>query len=154
MADVVPTPLVVTKALCDVAVSCVVVLQPFPKLPVPSWSLNKPVALDEFKKVTDNYFAVLEPARKLKVPQLPAQVSFFRGAGERGGEVFWGGGRPCIVCCCLGLECESQRWVGCEIQQRHDGEALKVFWRRAGDVSEMVQLQHCPSLLELGARWN
>jgi len=49
--------------------------KPFPKLPVPSWSLGKPVALDEFKKVTDSYFAALEPARKLKVPQLPAQVS-------------------------------------------------------------------------------
>jgi len=51
-----------------------VVLQPFPKLPVPSWSLGQPVALDEFKKVTDSYFAALEPTRKLKVPQLPAQV--------------------------------------------------------------------------------
>lgn len=49
--------------------------KPFPKLPVPSWSLGQPVALDEFKKVTDSYFAALEPTRKLKVPQLPAQVS-------------------------------------------------------------------------------
>jgi hypothetical protein len=49
-------------------------LQPFPKLPVPSWSLGQPVALDEFKRVTDTYYKALEPARKLKVPQLPAQV--------------------------------------------------------------------------------
>jgi len=49
--------------------------KPFAKLPVPAWSLNKPVELGEFKKVTDSYFAALEPARKLKVPQLPAQVT-------------------------------------------------------------------------------
>jgi hypothetical protein len=51
------------------------VLQPFPKLPVPSWQLGQSVALDEFKRVTDTYYKALEPARKLKTQQLPAQVS-------------------------------------------------------------------------------
>jgi hypothetical protein len=32
------------------------------------------VPLEEFKAVTDKYYAALEPARKLKVPRLPAQV--------------------------------------------------------------------------------
>jgi hypothetical protein len=54
---------------------CCCVLQPFAKLPVPSWQLGQSVALDEFKRVTDTYYKALEPARKLKTQQLPAQVS-------------------------------------------------------------------------------
>jgi hypothetical protein len=59
-------------------------LQPFSKLPVPSWQLGQSVALDEFKRVTDTYFKALEPARKLKTQQLPAQVSKTLRWGLRG----------------------------------------------------------------------
>jgi hypothetical protein len=47
----------------------------FPSLPVPQWSLGKPVTLDNMKKVTDAYFKALEPSKKLKVPSVPAQVT-------------------------------------------------------------------------------
>ena len=47
----------------------------FSPLPVPQWTLGKPVSLDNMKKVTDAYFKALEPAKKLKVPSVPAQVT-------------------------------------------------------------------------------
>lgn len=46
----------------------------FPKLPVPAWQLGKGVSLDAMKQVTDAYVTSLVPARKLKLPELPAQV--------------------------------------------------------------------------------
>lgn len=55
-------------------VLCACVMQPFPKLPVPSWQLGASVGLDEFKRVTDTYYKALEPARKLRTQTLPAQV--------------------------------------------------------------------------------
>lgn len=56
------------------SVLCASVMQPFPKLPVPSWQLGASVGLDEFKRVTDTYYKALEPARKLRTQTLPAQV--------------------------------------------------------------------------------
>jgi hypothetical protein len=49
--------------------------QPFAKLPVPEWQLGKPVELASVTSVADSYFKALEPARKLRTPALPAQVS-------------------------------------------------------------------------------
>jgi hypothetical protein len=49
--------------------------QPFAKLPVPDWQLGKPVELVAVTSVADSYFKALEPARKLRTPALPAQVS-------------------------------------------------------------------------------
>lgn len=49
--------------------------QPFAKLPVPQWQLGKPVELAAVTSVADSYLKALEPARKLRTPALPAQVS-------------------------------------------------------------------------------
>eukprot|EP00877_Chromochloris_zofingiensis_P014847 jgi/Chrzof1/9616/Cz04g09240.t1 len=49
-------------------------LKDFPTLPVPKWQVGKPVALEELKSVTDAYIKSMEPIRKLKVPEMPAQV--------------------------------------------------------------------------------
>lgn len=49
-------------------------MQDFPTLPVPKWQVGKPVALEELKSVTDAYIKSMEPIRKLKVPEMPAQV--------------------------------------------------------------------------------
>lgn len=49
--------------------------KPFAKLPVPEWQLGKPVELASVTSVADSYFKALEPARKLRTPALPAQVS-------------------------------------------------------------------------------
>ena len=48
---------------------------PFAALPLPKWQLGQAVPLEDLKKATDSYFKALEPARKLRVPSLPAQVS-------------------------------------------------------------------------------
>jgi hypothetical protein len=61
----------------------------FSAMPVPAWQVGKPVALDSLKAVTDSYYKALEPSRKLRLPQLPAQVtdslgSFTKSLGLEG----------------------------------------------------------------------
>lgn len=49
-------------------------LQPFATLPVPQWNYGKSVSMDNLKNVTDSYVKSMEPKRKLKIAQVPAQV--------------------------------------------------------------------------------
>jgi hypothetical protein len=74
-------------------------VQKFGALPVPQWQMGKPVALDSLKAATDAYYKALEPSRKLRMPQLPAQVTdslgaFTKSLGLEGalGELKVGGG--------------------------------------------------------------
>jgi hypothetical protein len=54
--------------------------QKFGALPVPQWHLGRPVGMDSLRAATDAAYKALEPGRKLRLPQLPAQVTDSLGA--------------------------------------------------------------------------
>jgi hypothetical protein len=47
----------------------------FPRVPVPIWQLGKPLSLEALNATTDALTKALEPKRKLRLPQLPADVT-------------------------------------------------------------------------------